>query len=45
MERSVLVAIRDLLDGARVLSLAVLLDDRPEAALLPFAHRDDYGAL
>ena len=45
MERAVLDAIRDLLEQTRVLSLAVLVDGDPEAALLPFAHRDDYGAL
>lgn len=45
MERAVLDAIRDLLHGARVLSLAVIVDGDPEAALLPFAHRDDYGAV
>ena len=45
MDRAVLDAIRDLLHGARVLSLAVLVDGDPEAALLPFAHRDDYGAV
>jgi putative heme iron utilization protein len=45
MERAVLDAIRDLLQQRRVLSLAVLVDGDPEAALLPFAHRDDYGAV
>jgi putative heme iron utilization protein len=45
MERNVLEAIRSLLQESRVLSLAVLVDGDPEAALLPFARRDDYGAL
>jgi len=41
----VLDAIRDLFRQTRVLSLAVLVDGEPEAALLPFATRDDYGAV
>jgi putative heme iron utilization protein len=45
MDREVLQGIRRLLDDTRVLSLAVLVDGDPEAALLPFARRDDYGAL
>jgi len=45
MERDVLRAIRGLLQDVRVLSLAVLVDGDPEAALLPFARREDYGAL
>jgi heme oxygenase (biliverdin-IX-beta and delta-forming) len=45
MEREVLEAIGNLLRSTRVLSLAVLVDGNPEAALLPFALRDDYGAL
>ena len=45
MEPDVLEAIRGLLQETRVLSLAVLVDGDPEAALLPFAHRADYGAL
>jgi heme oxygenase (biliverdin-IX-beta and delta-forming) len=45
MERAVLDAIRGLLHHTRVLSLAVLVDGDPEAALLPFAHRNDYGAV
>jgi putative heme iron utilization protein len=45
MERDVLIAIRDLLSSTRVLSLAVLVDGDPEAALLPFAVRADFGAL
>lgn len=45
MDREVLEAIRGLLENTRVLSLAVLVDGDPEAALLPFARRDDYGAV
>lgn len=45
MEREILEAIRNLLRSTRVLSLAVLVDGNPEAALLPFAMRDDYGAV
>lgn len=45
MDRDVLEAIRRLLQEARVLSLAVVVEGEPEAALLPFAHRADYGAL
>lgn len=45
MEREVLKAVRDLLDGSRVLSLAVIVDGEAEAALLPFAPRADYGAV
>lgn len=45
MERNVLEAIRSLLQDSRVLSLAVLVDGDPEAALLPFACREDYRAL
>ena len=45
MDREVLKAICGLLDTTRVLSLAVLVDGEPEAALLPFARRDDYNAV
>ncbi len=45
MNQDVLDAIRTLLDTERVLSLAVVVDGEPEAALLPFAVREDYGAL
>jgi putative heme iron utilization protein len=45
MDRDVLQAIRNLLQVSRVLSLAVLVDGDPEAALLPFACRADYAAL
>ena len=45
MEHNVLEKIRRLLEEARVLSLAVVVDGDPEAALLPFARRADYGAL
>lgn len=44
MEREVLEAIRRLLHESRVLSLAVIVDGDAEAALLPFAVREDYGA-
>jgi putative heme iron utilization protein len=45
MDRDVLIAIRNLLDTRRVLALAAVVDGDPEAALLPFAVRADYGAL
>ena len=45
MDREVQEAIRTLLENTRVLSLAVLVDGDPEAALLPFAVREDYGAV
>jgi putative heme iron utilization protein len=45
MDRDVLTAIRGLLQEVRVLSLAVVVDGDAEAALLPFACRDDFGAL
>jgi putative heme iron utilization protein len=45
MERDVLIAIRDLVDSQRVLALAVIVDRQPEAAMLPYALRADYGAV
>jgi putative heme iron utilization protein len=45
MDRNVLTAIAALLQQRRVLSLAVLVEGSPEAALLPFALRADYGAV
>lgn len=45
MDRDVLEAIRNLLRTTRVLSLAVVVDGNPEAALLPFALRTDYRAV
>ena len=45
MDRQVLEAIRDLVATHRVLGLAVVVDGEPEASLLPFAVRPDYGAL
>jgi heme oxygenase (biliverdin-IX-beta and delta-forming) len=45
MDRSVLTAIASLLREVRVLSLAVVVDDHPEAALLPFAVSDDWQSL
>jgi putative heme iron utilization protein len=44
MEKAVLEAIHDLLMSRRVLALAVVVDGQPEAGLLPFALREDYGA-
>jgi putative heme iron utilization protein len=44
MEKEVLTAIRDLLTAQRVLMAAVLVDDEPEAGLLPYALRPDFGA-
>lgn len=44
MDADVLAAIRDLLTTERVLALAVIVDGEPEAGLLPFALRDDFGA-
>ena len=45
MDRQVLEAIRDMVATHRVLSLAVLVDGDPEASLLPYAVRADYGAV
>lgn len=45
MDRDVLDGIRSLLTSHRVLSLAVLVDGEPEAGLLPYAIRADFGAL
>jgi heme oxygenase (biliverdin-IX-beta and delta-forming) len=45
VEREQLESIRGLLQATRVLSLAYAGDDGPEAALLPFAPRDDCRAL
>jgi hypothetical protein len=45
MDRQVLEAIRDLVASNRVLSLAVVIDGEPEASLLPYAVRPDYGAV
>ena len=45
MERSALLAIRYLLTDVRVLSLAVVVDGAPEAALLPFAVSEDLAAV
>lgn len=44
MQRDDLIAIGALLE-VRVLSLAALVDGEPEAALLPFAVREDHAAL
>jgi putative heme iron utilization protein len=45
MDRHVLAAIRDMMASHRVLSLAVVVDGDPEASLLPYAVRPDYGAV
>jgi putative heme iron utilization protein len=45
MERAALESIHDLLMSSRVLALAVLVDGEPEAALLPYAVREDFGAV
>ena len=45
MDREVLEGIHGLLENTRVLSLAVVVDGEPEAALLPFARREDFGAV
>jgi putative heme iron utilization protein len=45
MNREVLLTIRSLLTTQRVASLAVLVDGEPEASLLPYALRPDYGAI
>ena len=45
MEREVLTRVRDLLSSARVLMVAVLLDEEAEAALLPFVAREDFAAV
>jgi putative heme iron utilization protein len=42
MDPEVLRSIRTLVESQRVLSLAVLVDGRPEAGLLPYALRADY---
>lgn len=45
MEREVLEAIRGMMTTHRVLSLAVIVDGDPEASLMPYAIRPDFGAL
>lgn len=45
MDRELLQSIRTLLETTRVLSLAYTSDGVPEVAMLPFAVREDYGAL
>lgn len=45
MDAEILTAIRNLLSSTRVLALAVVVDDKPEAALLPFAVRAGFGAV
>ena len=45
MDQQVLEAIRDMVATHRLLALAVLVDGEPEASLLPYAVRPDYGAV
>ncbi|HSP91749.1 MAG TPA: hypothetical protein VLN08_12620 [Vicinamibacterales bacterium] len=45
MDRQVLEAVRDMMSAHRVLSLPVIVDGEPEASLLPYAVRPDYGAV
>jgi heme iron utilization protein len=45
MDRQVLEAIRDIMATHRLLSLAVLVDGDPDASLLPYALRADFGAV
>ena len=45
MDQQLLEAIRDMMTTHRVLSLAVAVDGEPEASLLPFAIRPDFGAV
>jgi len=45
MDQQVLEAIRDMMTTHRVLSLAVTVDGDPEASLLPYAVRPDFGAV
>lgn len=45
MDADALAAIRTLLDGERILTLAVLVDGQPMAALLPYAVSTDGTAL
>jgi hypothetical protein len=45
MDHAVLTAIGHLLSSSRVLALAAIVENEPEAALLPYALRADFGAL
>ncbi len=45
MDRDTVIALRDLLSSSRLLALAVIVDDQPEAALLPYVLREDFGAV
>lgn len=45
MDRNTLDAIKNLLGATRVLAAALVVDGENEATLLPFALRDDFGAL
>lgn len=42
MDREVLTAIREMLDGRKVLCLAATIDDEPSASLLPYAVASGY---
>lgn len=44
MDAEVLAAMKELLNSQRVLALAVVIDGEPEAGLLPYALREDFGA-
>ena len=45
MERQVLEAIRDIMSTHRLLSLSVLVEGEPDASLMPYALRPDFGAV
>jgi putative heme iron utilization protein len=45
MDRDVLLAIREMMTEHRLLSLAVVVDGAPDASLLPYAFRPDFGAV
>lgn len=45
MDVNIARAVRELLDNTRVLSLAVIVENEPVAALLPFAVGEDYATL
>lgn len=45
MEAGVLIGLRDLLAGSRVLSLAVIIEGEVEAALLPCVVSEDFSAV
>jgi hypothetical protein len=45
VDKDVLLAIRDMLTTHKVLGLAVLVEGAPDASLLPYAYRPDFGAV